>query len=246
MIPAPLAKGEENLRGIYRFTFHHDELGMRLTRRAGGEERLLLVGDSMLYGPGVEDEETFASLIQESRQDIDIFNAGMPGRGVEFYKKVISVRVPEVKATRVIVFFFGGNDWQKEKEPQKKTGFESRLVQFVSSRLKSHKQGTELSKRDLPRVRSFLEEIKQERVPLSLVYLPSWVELDLRKSHHEEFQKMVNELGIVGLDLYPAFESTDFKALFIPGDGHFSALGHRFVADQLLKSISGIANVANL
>ena len=75
----------------------------------GGQARVLVLGDSQIFGWGVEDHECATALLGESHPEWDVINAGVIGYGTcqEF---VLLKRLLPVTQPRVVVVVFSPND----------------------------------------------------------------------------------------------------------------------------------------
>lgn len=65
----PNRQGRRTLPGVYDYTYHNNSLGLRGTREYGEKKsgcRILLLGDSLTYGIGVNDDQTFGSLMEKA------------------------------------------------------------------------------------------------------------------------------------------------------------------------------------
>jgi hypothetical protein len=66
----------------FKTTVHMNSLGLRgpeINLRAPGRRRILLLGDSVTVGWGVNDDETFAALLQSRHANWDVLNGGVAG-----------------------------------------------------------------------------------------------------------------------------------------------------------------------
>ena len=102
----------------YANVAHIDDLGGRRVahnREAQVEVPNLIVpflGDSFTFGVGVEDEETFASLLSSKLGGVRIVNLGVPGTAIHNQLDIIRLRYAEFgRPSRVVFFFFLGNDF---------------------------------------------------------------------------------------------------------------------------------------
>ena len=66
--------------------FAKDAVGERLHVIDGSKRHLLVLGDSVVYGTGVEDEETFVRLLDERLNGLQVLNAGIPGWSIDQYR----------------------------------------------------------------------------------------------------------------------------------------------------------------
>lgn len=102
----------------YTNVAHIDDLGGRRiahNREAQVEVPNLIapfLGDSFTFGVGVEDEETFASLLSSKLGGVRIVNLGVPGTAIHNQLDIIRLRYAELgRPSRVVFFFFLGNDF---------------------------------------------------------------------------------------------------------------------------------------
>ena len=104
---------------------HIDELGGRSTRHKEGAVLVPFLGDSFTFGLGVEDEETYVSLLSELSEG-RFLNLGVPGSALHNQSDIIELRHDELGRPPLYVFsFFIGNDFcdieghYKRQTPQK-------------------------------------------------------------------------------------------------------------------------------
>lgn len=83
------------------------EDGSRVTcAESGREERLaLFIGDSFVFGQGVENGADFPALIDCRLPEVAVRNYGSIGRGLDYYEAVTDTLVPEETAAVVLVLF---------------------------------------------------------------------------------------------------------------------------------------------
>lgn len=124
MVPKPSAEGKIATPRGARFHFKHDAHGMRVTslKRTPCEHPWLLLGDSNVYGVGVEEQDTLASQVERKYPHCCTVNAGAPGRGPDYYLRFLQLRGNLISPEKVAVFFTGHNDW---KDAYEQTLFES-------------------------------------------------------------------------------------------------------------------------
>jgi len=109
-VPAPGGKGERAQPGAYRFSFTHDQNGLRVVPSAAGVEAsrtLLVLGDSYVYGLGVDDDETFSNHLQEAvRPFARVVNAGNPAKGTDYALRFFLARGAPMRPDVVLLAFF--------------------------------------------------------------------------------------------------------------------------------------------
>jgi hypothetical protein len=84
-IPIPNQHGSINLPEA-SFTYSNNSMGMRGVTEFGAKMKLrvLLLGDSMTYGLGVNDDQNFAYLLQQRLPQYEFVNAGNPNTGTDY------------------------------------------------------------------------------------------------------------------------------------------------------------------
>jgi hypothetical protein len=118
-IPVPGQQGVRHYPGVFTFTYHNNSLGWRGSREYCPEKttayRVLMLGDSFTYGTGVNDDQTFAALVEkELRADhlsVEVMNAGCPGKGTDYELKLFQTVGRKLHPDLTVLCFFG-NDFQ--------------------------------------------------------------------------------------------------------------------------------------
>jgi len=101
----------------FSYTAHINSLGLR-EREIGKERteayRIIAIGDSYTYGWGVESEQTWLRLIEESLRgaglNVETINMGKPGAGPPDYADLAEEVVPLFRPDLVLVGMLQGND----------------------------------------------------------------------------------------------------------------------------------------
>ena len=76
--------------------FHTDEMGgRRQTKNKQGKPKLLVIGDSVTEGVGVDDSATFANLINERLDSFDLRNISLIGWSVDDYRNAIEAIITQ-------------------------------------------------------------------------------------------------------------------------------------------------------
>jgi lysophospholipase L1-like esterase len=118
-IPVPGQQGERRSPGIFTFRYSNNSLGWRGRREYRQEKptdyRVLFLGDSFTYGLGVNDDQTFAALVEKGlradRVSVEVMNAGCPGRGTDYELKSFQTVGRKFHPDLVVVGFLA-NDFQ--------------------------------------------------------------------------------------------------------------------------------------
>lgn len=81
--------------------------------RRDASRRILVVGDSMVFGAEVGESDTFCSVLQAKLgDDVSVVNAGCPGYGLHEYRLAIRRLAPLIQPTEIVACVFLGNDVQ--------------------------------------------------------------------------------------------------------------------------------------
>ncbi|MDD5331713.1 MAG: SGNH/GDSL hydrolase family protein [Candidatus Nanoarchaeia archaeon] len=88
----------ESMRNEKEFTLEHNN------------PRIILLGDSMAFGQGVEQNESFAAIIESNFKDLEVLNLAVPGLSIPSYYSRLNTKGLEYNPDIVIVSIFLGND----------------------------------------------------------------------------------------------------------------------------------------
>jgi hypothetical protein len=118
-IPVPGQQGERRFPGVFTFRYSNNSLGWRGRREyreaKPTEYRVLFLGDSFTYGLGVNDDQTFAALVERSlrtdRLSVEVMNAGCPGKGTDYALKCFQTVGGKFHPDLTVLGFFC-NDFQ--------------------------------------------------------------------------------------------------------------------------------------
>ncbi|MEZ4299752.1 MAG: SGNH/GDSL hydrolase family protein [Polyangiaceae bacterium] len=89
-----------------------DVVGQRLQRVDPARPRVLLMGDSILYGPYLRDEEQVGAYLEPLLPGYQVLNASVSGYSIDQYLLMLERIVPVVKPELIVVGIFTGNDYQ--------------------------------------------------------------------------------------------------------------------------------------
>jgi len=78
--------------------------------RAGAPHRALHLGDSMVYGLGVERDETFTAILDRLNPDVQHINGGISGIAPDAYFAVLRSWLAMYELHQVVLYLFAGND----------------------------------------------------------------------------------------------------------------------------------------
>jgi hypothetical protein len=124
-IPVPGQRGVRNLPGVFTFRYSNNSLGWRGSREyreaKQTDYRVLMLGDSFTYGIGVNDDQTFAALVEKyltaDLRSVEVMNAGCPGKGTDYELKCFQALGVKFHPDLTVLCFFG-NDFQDNERGQ--------------------------------------------------------------------------------------------------------------------------------
>lgn len=105
-----------NFSGIsFGETFHTDAEGFRAdpefkSQAPADSPAILLVGDSVTFGTGVKDSETFAEHLRHYMSDRRVYNAGVVGYDTFDYKSLTETLVKQKPEIKTVLVFYCLND----------------------------------------------------------------------------------------------------------------------------------------
>lgn len=89
-----------------------DVIGQRLQRLDPSRPRVLLMGDSILYGVGLNDDEQVGARLEALLPGYQVLNASVSGYSIDQYLLTLERVLPAVEPRLVILGIFTGNDFQ--------------------------------------------------------------------------------------------------------------------------------------
>jgi lysophospholipase L1-like esterase len=274
-----------------------DEHGFRVPKGGlpedeGKSEAILILGDSVGFGPAVEEGDTFAGLLRKRFPARRIYNSSVIGYSTRDYRNVLDEFLPLHGEVTAVVLVYCLNDVssasaqnidrylknETEHVPEQNLTetlrsftllseandflrSRSKLYLFIRHRLlgtqmrdwkavlplysEDRASDVEGSARDIAEIAALLEK---RGIPLVVVLSP--FEYQLRNPEDPEAQvpqrrlgDLLTKAGVGTIDPRPAFiadgrRSTDYFLAYDPM--HFSALGHRVIADVVTAAIAEV------
>jgi len=92
--------------------FAEDATGERLHVIDPERRHVLVLGDSVVYGTGVEDAETFVRHLDARLGEVQVLNAGIPGWSIDQYRIYQERLLPRLDPTLVLIGVYAGNDYE--------------------------------------------------------------------------------------------------------------------------------------
>jgi hypothetical protein len=98
----------------FGITVHTDSMGFRaseeVARPSGGTTALLVLGDSIAFGAGVQEPATFVGLLRKQFPNTIIYNSAVIGYGLPDYRNVIDAFLPQHPEIKYAYLAFCLND----------------------------------------------------------------------------------------------------------------------------------------
>ena len=270
-----------------------DEHGFRIPKRgvredAGKREAILILGDSVAFGPAVEEEQTIAGLLRAHFPDQRIYNSSVIGFTTADYRNVVDAFVPLHQEVTAVALVYCLNDVSVtsarniEREVGKKNdggdsassltetlrGFtwisdandylrsRSKLYLLIRHRLlgtqtrdwhevlqlygEDHTEDVEQAASDIAAIAALL---KPRGIRLVVVLAPFEYQLGNADDPDTQLpQRTLTELlrraGVDPIDPRPDFDASRASDYYLAYDAmHFSAAGHRVIADVIAEAL---------
>ncbi|MGE3841301.1 MAG: GDSL-type esterase/lipase family protein [Vicinamibacterales bacterium] len=225
----------------------------------GGTYRLALLGPSTAMGSGVEDGETFESLLEAqlnqadgnaSARTYEILNFGVAGYQPLQILHQLQHKVLAFKPNAVLYVGHAsdldGNATHWAAKVRSGTPMPDRTLSELAERtgIGRHTGHTEARRRIKPHrsellglvYRQIVKEARNHQVQPVFVYLQTVLELSQtwQDEDHRAVVEEARQAGFLVMDLTGAYGTQPQSRLWIAtGDGHPNALGNRLIADRL-------------
>lgn len=280
-INSPGAQGVFN-HPRFRINVHINSKGLRdreyAYEKRPGTRRVLVIGDSFVWGYGVEERETFAKVLETGLAhrdvDVDVINGGVAGYGTD--QELLWLRSEGVRyrPDLVILVMCGNDDDENNSKIVYNVYHKPWFTQTAGGELVLGGVPVPLASRALKlkhwlfahsalvyRAKTgIIDRFRQPRrgerargfgLTLALVDAIDRVARDAGARlavvttsryapsaafPYDELVAGLRQRGLPTLDIDRA-PGYDGEAMLIPGDAHWNAAGHRFVAQQVMALI---------
>jgi len=102
----------------------------------GDRERILVLGDSVTWGIGVNDGETFCDFMESGLESTDVINMGVSGFGTGEEFLLLQHEGLRYKPDTVVLFFYIGNDICNTFQPESWDNFSANIFYLEDNELK--------------------------------------------------------------------------------------------------------------
>ena len=126
----------------FEYTVNINSMGFRdreVTPRVSGKRRIVVIGDSFVYGWGLKIEQAWPKVLEDelnaAGQNVEVFDLGSPGYGPAEYLEVARRAIPRLSPDLVIVGVLQGDDLMQERQrldakPERRS-LRHRIADFV-------------------------------------------------------------------------------------------------------------------
>lgn len=224
-------------------------------------KRILVLGDSLVFGLGVEASERFTELTEASQPDWRIENLGITGFGPDLMLRSLEhVGIPQRPS--VVVLCIYTDDFRRVRPHYAGMGFEiprytlvrgelrtmaypgpsirnkSRVLEGISKVYWSKSSAEwDLNEAILKR---FLSLAGQYHFRPALVFLPNYVDLPQDRQRRTWLRRFADDNATPYLDLTDLLVTGSPRRFFIRGDYHLNPEGHAAVAGSLRRFLAGL------
>ena len=217
--------------------------------RVAGRRRILVLGDSFVFGYGVEQEEIFTTVLEGLLPATEVINAGVSGYGTD--QDLLAD--PEVAGIEPLFVPSPGGELVLTNVPVPPVPLRLRLKAWLLGHSRVAFQASQLLGRarhagpSSPRVDdgltlTLVETLRREATANGARFLVAATEkfwsYDDRSARdaHADLLRALRGRGITVVDIEGG-EGYAPEAMTITGDGHWNARGHQFVAHLLEAAI---------
>lgn len=89
-----------------------NSVGQRLEIVDPSREHIVLMGDSVMYGWGVGDDETAGAFLAQKMPAVQVVNASVSGYAIDQYYLYLKEKLPLLRPKVVVVGVYAGNDYE--------------------------------------------------------------------------------------------------------------------------------------
>lgn len=253
----PGSRGTHRVDPIFNATYTIDRSGNRWTGPPNTRPKIIILGGSYTFGYGVEDDETYAAILNRRFQSFHVVNAGALAWGTSHSWLRLRQLLAEEDAVNLVLYGFihhhvvrngPRRSWLVTLE--QKMGRRNPLIETEEGRpvfkrladphLDGKPKAETLGREELAITRSLFEEMagmcRIRGIPLLLVQLPDGSN---ETPFSNDFLQLTTGLGN-GVTVVDLRGVLDLSAVQFAGDGHPSPIGHRMIADELQPVIESI------
>jgi hypothetical protein len=234
-----------------------------------GALRIVVLGDSVVFGQGVEEKDTLPVRLQGllakkfPQKKWDLINAGVRGYNIADYRIVLEHRIIPLQADLVILVLTEINDPERtpfvpSSDKLKRWEHSPWIKLPLMEQLVAGPYAREVNRLFVEHVRAlyqpegeewklFLQDLdairslcRRHDLALVTVAFPMLAEEDMFREERGRLQRALSDLGLVWVDPLPAFRQYPAKELVVSRqDFHPNALALGVLAEMLTMTVAG-------
>jgi GDSL-like lipase/acylhydrolase family protein len=262
----------------FRISVHINSKGLRdreyAYEKSPGTRRILVIGDSFVWGYGVEERETLAKVLETALSHVDVINGGVAGYGTDQELLWLRSEGLRYRPDLVILVMCGNDDDENNSELVYNVYHKPRFTRTAQGELVLGGVPVPLASRTLrlkhwlfahsallyqvktgliDRFRHPRRTVRGSDFGLTLALVDA-IDRAARDAGarlavvttsryapsptfpYDELVAGLRQRGLLTLDIDHA-PGYDAGAMLLPGDAHWNAAGHRFVAQQVMALV---------
>jgi hypothetical protein len=233
--------------------------GWREFDEADDRTRIVVLGDSFVFGAGVQQPERFTDVLEQIQPEWRVDNLGMAGFGVDLMLMALEDVGLKLKPDVVVLCIYT-DDFPRVRPYYQGEGFSLpryrlqgdtlSVVPYPAHRPWDSLRLTQLVRRaywtltdgDLRLNRAILERFvtlsKQHEFTPLLVLIPGfWEDYPVDVERRKLIEEVAERHRVAFLDASKVLEQVGKKNAYIPGDIHLNPFGHQVLARELRESL---------
>ncbi|MFT7625116.1 MAG: hypothetical protein ACI9WU_004307, partial [Myxococcota bacterium] len=200
--------------------------------------RILMLGDSFVFGSGVEAAETFSDRFEVERGDLEVINMGVPGYNSGHAVALLEARGISFEPDGVVLFLSDNDFYNQGKErlrEREAQGERWAAERYVEGRVKARNKADGQWRRDPAVALGAIADALKRLRELSEKH---GFKVQIFMLFPHPLEREITAMGGV-TRLADAAYLKDMKALQIPKDLHPNAAGHARLARLLIDALPG-------
>jgi hypothetical protein len=244
-----------------KLTLASNSDGFRSSRDLNGRDeriRVIVLGDSLVFGPGVEESERFTDVLEAMQPNWRVDNLGMPGYGPDLMLRALEAAGLK-SHPHVVVFSLYTDDFQRVRPQHAGVGFEiprftlssgqlvtipypkpdlwDRLNIVVALRTMYWRYTSALFRLNEAILDRFLKLAAAHGFVPVVTFLPGTSDTPDDQARRAWLRQYAERYRIAFLDLTGPIHRAGPGA-FLPQDPHLSAKGHQIVALEMQRFLA--------
>jgi lysophospholipase L1-like esterase len=177
-----------------KVTYTTNSMGMRSEEVDSLRDHVLIVGDSVAFGLGVNNDETVSHFLEKAQPEYQVLNLGVSGYGIGQYYLNLKRHIDKLKPTMFVVILYTSNDLTETRQDNR-YGISKPFFRYENERLLN--LNPEISQYSCLNLHTRLRYAKH-LIPLSMIEScrPRFIERDNAKP---TIAKLIDEIRSLGI-----------------------------------------------